>query len=129
MQKCIAALHQLTYGMAVDTIDKYLKLEKSTTIECLEYYCLDIIECFRDEFLRRPTIADTQHLLAKAEERGFDGILGSIDCMYWQWHNCLVGWQCQFTRWDIKQATIMGVLLYNPLVRHRNIKIVKVVSG
>jgi hypothetical protein len=36
-----------------------------------------------DEFLRRPTVADTQHLLAKAEEREFPDMLGSIDYMHW----------------------------------------------
>jgi hypothetical protein len=93
LQKCTAALRQLAYGMAVYTIYEYLKLEKTTALECLEYYCSGIIECFGDEFLHRPTVADTQHLLAKAEERGFPGMLGSIDCMHWQCHNCLVGWQ------------------------------------
>jgi hypothetical protein len=68
--------------MAVDTIDEYLKLGKTTTLECLEYYCLNIIECFKDEFLRRPTVADIQRLLAKAEDRGFPSMLASIDCMY-----------------------------------------------
>jgi hypothetical protein len=70
--------------MIIDTIDVYLKLEKITVLECLEYYCLGIIEYFEDGFLHRPTVADTQRLLAKTEERGFLGILGSIDCMYWQ---------------------------------------------
>jgi hypothetical protein len=82
LQKCTTALRQLVYGMVADTIDEYLKLGKTTTLECLEYYCLDIIECFGDEFLRRPTVVDTQRLLAKAEERGFPGMLGSIDCMH-----------------------------------------------
>jgi hypothetical protein len=82
LQKCIIVVHQLAYGMAADMIDEYLKLEKSTAHECLEYYCSGIIERFGDEFLRRPTIADTQRLVAKAEERGFPGILGSIDCMH-----------------------------------------------
>jgi hypothetical protein len=68
--------------MTVDTIDEYLKLGKTTALECLEYYCSCIIECFRDEFLRRPTVTDTQRLLAKAEERGFFGMLGSIDYMH-----------------------------------------------
>jgi hypothetical protein len=70
--------------MTVDSIDEYLKLEKSTAIQCLEYYCSGIIECFEAEFLRRPTVADTQRLLAKAEEREFPSMLCSIDCMHWQ---------------------------------------------
>jgi hypothetical protein len=64
------------------TIDEYLKLGKTTVLECLEYYYSDIIECFGDEFLRRPTVVDTQHLVAKAEERGFPDMLGSIYYMY-----------------------------------------------
>jgi hypothetical protein len=84
LQKCTAALRQLAYGIATDTIDEYLKLGKTTVLECLEYYCSGIIECFGDEFLRRPTVTDTQRLLAKAKKRGFPGMLGSIDCMHWQ---------------------------------------------
>jgi hypothetical protein len=68
--------------MTADTIDEYLKLVKTTVLECLEYYCSDIIKCFGDELLRRPTVADTQRLLAKAEEREFSDVLESIDCMY-----------------------------------------------
>jgi hypothetical protein len=68
--------------MSADTIDEYLKLGKTTVLECLEYYCLSIIECFRDEFLRHPTVADTHRLLVKAEEHEFLGMLVSIDCMY-----------------------------------------------
>jgi hypothetical protein len=73
---------QLAYGMAADTIDEYLKLGKSTDLECLEYYCAGIIEFFRAGFLRHPTIADTQRLLANAKEHAFLGMLGSIDCMH-----------------------------------------------
>jgi hypothetical protein len=69
--------------MDTDSIDEYLKLGKTTTQECLEYYCSGIIECFGDEFLRLTTVADTQHLLVKAEEREFLDMLGSIDCMHW----------------------------------------------
>ncbi|XP_051202538.2 uncharacterized protein [Lolium perenne] len=58
-------------------------------------------------FCRRPTVEDTQHLLAKAEERGFPGMLGSIDCMHWQWRNCPVAHAGQFTRGDIKHPTII----------------------
>jgi hypothetical protein len=59
---CTVALHQLAYDMVADTIHEYLKLGKTTVLKCLEYYCLDIIECYRDEFLCRPIVADTQRL-------------------------------------------------------------------
>jgi hypothetical protein len=36
--------------MTINTIDEYLKLEKTTVLECLEYYCSGIIECFEDKF-------------------------------------------------------------------------------
>jgi hypothetical protein len=59
LQKCIAALRQLAYDMTADTIDEYLKLGKTTIVECLEYYFSGIIEYFRDEFLRHPNVVDT----------------------------------------------------------------------
>jgi hypothetical protein len=61
-----------------------MKLGKTTTLECLEYYCSGIIKYFGDEFLRCPTVADTQRLLAKVEEYAFLDMLGSIDYMHWQ---------------------------------------------
>jgi hypothetical protein len=45
--------------MITDKIDEYLKLRKSTAIECIEYYYAGIIECFRSEFLHRSTVTDT----------------------------------------------------------------------
>jgi hypothetical protein len=68
--------------MTANTLGEYLKLEKITALECIEYYCSSIIKYFGDEFLHRPTAVDNQCLLAKAEERGFLGMLGSIDCMH-----------------------------------------------
>jgi hypothetical protein len=62
-------LHQFAYDMTVDMIDGYMKLGKTTALECLEYYCACIIECFGVQFLHRPTVAATLRLLAKAEER------------------------------------------------------------
>jgi hypothetical protein len=75
--KCIADVRQLAYGMTTDTIDEYLKLGKSTTLQCLEYYCSGIIECFGAEFLRCTTVVDTQHLPVKLEKREFPNMLGA----------------------------------------------------
>jgi hypothetical protein len=107
LQKCIAALHLLAYGFVVYSIDEYLKLARSTTLECLEKFCEGIIHCYGEEFCRQPNVADTQRLQAKAEDCGFPGMLGSIDCMQWQWRNCPVAYVGQFTRTDIKHPTII----------------------
>ena len=40
-----------------------------------------VIEVFGPEYLRRPTVEDTEHFLQVGEARGFPGMLGSIDCL------------------------------------------------
>jgi hypothetical protein len=50
LQKCTATLRQLAYDMAANMIYEYLKLGKSTVLECLEYYCACIVECDGAEF-------------------------------------------------------------------------------
>jgi hypothetical protein len=37
----------LAYGKTADTIGEYLKLVKTTTLECLEKYCEGIIDFYR----------------------------------------------------------------------------------
>jgi hypothetical protein len=67
--------------MTAGMIDEHWKLVKSIALECIEYYCMSIVQCYGAELLRRLTVPDTQRLLAKTEECGFPGMLGSIDCM------------------------------------------------
>ena len=50
---------------------------------------------------------DIHRLLQVGEARGFPGMLGSLDCMHWQWKNCPVAWKGQFTRGDYKKATVI----------------------
>uniref|UniRef100_A0A0D3DZB6 Myb-like domain-containing protein n=1 Tax=Brassica oleracea var. oleracea TaxID=109376 RepID=A0A0D3DZB6_BRAOL len=45
-----------------------------------------------------PTPADLQRLLDIGEQRGFPGMIGSIDCMHWEWKNCPTAWKGQYSR-------------------------------
>uniref|UniRef100_A0A0D3CCC7 Uncharacterized protein n=1 Tax=Brassica oleracea var. oleracea TaxID=109376 RepID=A0A0D3CCC7_BRAOL len=47
---------------------------------------------------QRPTPADLQRLLDIGEHRGFPGMIGSIDCMHWEWKNCPTAWKGQYSR-------------------------------
>lgn len=48
LQKCTAVVRLLAYHIATDTIDEYLKLGKTTALECLDKYCEGIIVCYGD---------------------------------------------------------------------------------
>ncbi|XP_024007769.1 uncharacterized protein LOC112083888 [Eutrema salsugineum] len=97
LQKCTAAIRLLAYGTGADAVDEYLRLGESTARSCLEHFVEGIIHLFGDEYLRRPTPEDLQRLLYVGEDRGFPGMIGSIDCMHWEWKNCPTAWKGQFT--------------------------------
>uniref|UniRef100_A0A0D3BT01 DDE Tnp4 domain-containing protein n=1 Tax=Brassica oleracea var. oleracea TaxID=109376 RepID=A0A0D3BT01_BRAOL len=97
LQKCTAAIRLLAYGSAADSVDEYLRLGESTALSCLENFTEGIIRLFGDEYLRRPTPEDLQRLLDIGEKRGFPGMVGSIDCMHWEWKNCPTEWKGQYT--------------------------------
>ncbi|XP_042448221.1 uncharacterized protein LOC122032949 [Zingiber officinale] len=72
---------------------------ESTSIKCLFKFCGYVVELFGDRYLRRANADDVQRLLQMHNERhDFLGMLGSLDCMHWEWKNCPVAWKGQFTR-------------------------------
>ncbi|XP_048605407.1 uncharacterized protein LOC125582965 [Brassica napus] len=93
LQKCTAAIRQLAYGGGADTVDEYVRLGETTARKCLHHFTNAIIHLFGDEYLRCPTPEDLQRLLYIGEQRGFPGMVGSIDCMHWEWKNCPAVWK------------------------------------
>ncbi|KAI5343792.1 hypothetical protein L3X38_011668 [Prunus dulcis] len=92
-QKLTAVIRMLAYGASADQVDEIARMGKSTTLEALVRFCQAVETLYTRDYLRRPTPRDLQRLLQKAEARGFPGMIGSIDCMDWQWKNCPTAWQ------------------------------------
>ncbi|XP_018459674.1 protein ALP1-like [Raphanus sativus] len=107
LQKCTAAIRVLAYGSALDAVDEYIRLAASTARLCVENFVEAIIDLFGDQYLRRPTQDDLQRLLHQGEIRGFPGMIGSIDCMHWEWKNCPTTWKGQFSRGSRKPTIVL----------------------
>uniref|UniRef100_A0A0D3CP17 DDE Tnp4 domain-containing protein n=1 Tax=Brassica oleracea var. oleracea TaxID=109376 RepID=A0A0D3CP17_BRAOL len=119
LQKCTAAIRVLAYGSAADAVDEYLRLGETTTRSCLENFVDGIISLFGEEYLRRPTPADLQRLLDIGEYRGFPGMIGSIDCMHWEWKNCPTAWKGQYSRGSGKPTIVLeAVASYDLWIWH-----------
>ena len=87
-QKVTAVFCMLTYGVPADATDEYVRIGESITQESLRKFVKAVIEIFGEEYLRSPNENDTARLLALGRERGFPGMLGSLNCMHWSWKNC-----------------------------------------
>jgi len=84
LKKVTAADKILAYGIPADLTDEYLRIGETTAIESLRAFVKVIVEVFGDWYLRAPNEADICRLLSIGEQRGFPGMLGSIDCMHWK---------------------------------------------
>ncbi|XP_028117240.1 uncharacterized protein LOC114314905 [Camellia sinensis] len=63
----------LSYGIAADVVDDYIRIGESTTIQSLQQFCNSVIEIFGPKYLRSPTPTNIARLLATGEVRGFPG--------------------------------------------------------
>ncbi|GAA0175444.1 hypothetical protein LIER_28614 [Lithospermum erythrorhizon] len=97
----------LAYGVAADACDEYVKIGEKTTLECLCKFCEGIISIFEKGYMRRASAEDLQRLHHVGSERGFPRIVGSIDCMHWQWKNCPKAWKRQFTSGQKGTTTVI----------------------
>ena len=95
-QKVACALRMLATGTSAEQQDDKFRLAQSTGIETLHRFCTAIPAMYRSQALRSPTENDLKIILAENEALGFNGCIGSIDCMHWAWKNCPSGWAGMF---------------------------------
>jgi hypothetical protein len=97
LQKAVAAIHILSYSLPADVVDEYVCIGESTTRKALHHFCWAIISVFGEYYLCAPNTEDVARLLRIGEEREFPGMLGSIDCMHWEWRRCPSAYKGMFT--------------------------------
>ncbi|CAK8562180.1 unnamed protein product [Lathyrus sativus] len=107
LQKCTVVIRMLAYGTSADSVDDYLRIGETTTLKCVDKFTRGVINIFGAQYLRRPNAEDIERLMQMGEARGFPGMLGSIDCMHWEWKNCPVALKGQYVRGDHGKPTVM----------------------
>ncbi|GJX63676.1 protein arginine N-methyltransferase 1.6 [Tanacetum coccineum] len=106
--KCTSAIRQLAYGTTPDAFDEYLQIAERCSRQCLENFTKCIHVLYVEKFFRKPTSSDIEKTNELHEEKhGLPGMLGSIDCIHWEWRNCPKSLHMQFKRKDHKYPTLM----------------------
>ena len=59
------------------------------------------------EYLRPPRARELEAILRQNEARGFPGMIGSIDCMHWEWENCPTSWAGQYKQGHKGKPTVI----------------------
>ncbi|XP_076903825.1 uncharacterized protein LOC143558992 [Bidens hawaiensis] len=119
LQKCTGAMRVLAYGTSADAHDEYLRMSEAVTRASLIKFVEGVISCFSQEYLRRPNDDDLARLLHVGAEHGFPGMVGSIDCMHWQWKNCPTAWAGQYAGRSGKPTIILeAVASYDLWIWH-----------
>ncbi|XP_008392141.2 uncharacterized protein [Malus domestica] len=81
-QKVTIALQMMAYGSLADSMNEAHDMSKSTYLDTLEQLCDTIVQVYKDEYLREPNQEYLNRLFRKVEDRGFPGMIGSLDCMH-----------------------------------------------
>lgn len=86
----------LAYALHADATYEYIQIGGSTVIQCMQRFFRAIVEVFAEQYLRSPTANDVARPLYIGKQRGFPGMLRSLDCIHWRWKNCPTAWAGQY---------------------------------
>jgi len=82
LQKIVGALRVLAYGEAADRADEYVRISGSTIRQALGHLTRFIVQRYQSTYLRERKIEELTIILARNEERGLPGCIGSLDCSH-----------------------------------------------
>ena len=82
LQKTTTTIQMLVYTLLADATNEYIKIGESMTFgNCKRFYHA-VVEVFTDHYLISPTSNDVVTLFHIGKNRGFLGMLASLDCMH-----------------------------------------------
>ena len=82
LQKSMATIRTLAYGISANIADDCVQIGKSMAIEYIEKFVEDVILVFETKYLQKPNSNYVQRLLQMAKDRSFPRMMNSIDCMH-----------------------------------------------
>ncbi|XP_050133103.1 uncharacterized protein LOC126609150 [Malus sylvestris] len=100
----------MAYGSPVDSMDEIHGMYESTCLDTIVEFYNTIIQLYKEEYLREPNQEDLDRLLRKAEDRGFSGMIWSLEYMHWNWKNCPTRWRCGFSRRSRKLVIMLDAV-------------------
>ena len=96
LQRLTAVIRILAYGIAFDAVHDYTGVQELLARNCTYAFCDWIAAKYGSIHLGVWTPEAIQKEMDINAKRGFDGMLGSLDCTHWIWKNCPYPWQGQF---------------------------------
>ena len=97
VQKATIAMRLLAYNMAADSLDEGMEVGESTALLFFKRFCMEIVQVFVGDYLRTLTTDELEMVMQDNAERGWPGLIGSLDCMHWRWLMCPVAWQGSYS--------------------------------
>ena len=88
LQKLTAVLRILAYGIPFDVVHEYTGVQEETARKSTYAFCDGLIANYEHIHLGVWTPEAIAKEMAINKDRGFSGMLGSLDCTHWIWKNC-----------------------------------------
>jgi Plant transposon protein len=90
LQRVVAGLRKLSYGVASDAVDEYVRISDLSAHESLAMFCRVVCELYGVEDGCQPAENDLRRILKKNANRGVPGHVGSIECQQWSGEICRI---------------------------------------
>nr|GEX98396.1 hypothetical protein [Tanacetum cinerariifolium] len=67
--KCTSSIRKLTYDVNASFLDEYVKISERSSHKALDHFCQAVMDIYGREYLRKPTVIDTEKLDRHHEEK------------------------------------------------------------